>query len=561
VSGKRIPQTGADKSSGPLSTAAGHKSSGDPRDLLARIQREYPQLRAEDAFFVPTWFVQQKTWVQDPRHSDSYVYNYPLLLRVRGPLNASALRAGLQKIVQRHAVLRSVFRILDGELVQIIAPASDLLLSVTDLSNLPEATREAQAQRLALEGANRPFDLAQGPLLRARLISLATDDHILQLTTHHLVYDDWSTGILIRELSAFYQAFASGVTPAEPSLTYQYGDFVRWQEDRFQGPALESEVTYWKQQIKLPLATLVESPTIGQLAKILTAPLPYSSSSCLVAVQPNGTLPPLFCVHGHGGEIVYCWNLSRCLGTDQPLFGLRAQGLSEKTAHYTVEEMAAHYLNEIRTVQPRGPYYLGGYCFGGMVAYEMARLLSIQGEPVAMLAMFNTPAPGSLDGWPLQQTYLAKRITHELRKLGELRFRDKLELLGAKAGGLGKLALGSLKETMWKVSAKSPLRRAEKWTQHLLSVSDINVAAAKAYAPGPYAGRSILFLADEASSLYTIDPKDGWAPLITGGIEVHKAEGDNISMFDAQYIEDLVKELRPCLDRAQKSSQSPMQNV
>jgi thioesterase domain-containing protein/acyl carrier protein len=702
-------------------------------------------------------------------------------------------------------------------------------------------------------------------LLRGRLIRLAPDDHILQLTTHHLVYDDWSTGILIRELSASYQAFANGVTPAEPSPAYQYGDFVRWQEERFQGAALESELTYWKQQInsatgfqhlptdhvrpalsthrgaretaalsaelanslkvmsrqervspfmvllagfqcllhrysnreeigiascaanrplvevegligrfgndmvlrtslsgnptfrellkrvrevalsayshqelpfgmllddagngsghtlhppfqtmfilqnapkeawqlsgldvswlplhtrtakhdlivwlksepalevtleystdlfdaptmkrilndyqsilvamakdpgalvshipistppapkpveapplpaaakdtatskgkqlvearlielweaafglhpiradqnffelggdsllaarlftqiekafktKLPLATLVESPTIAQLAEILSAPTAHSSSSCLVAVQPKGTQPPLFCVHGHGGEIFFCWNLSRSLGTDQPLYGLRARGLSEKTAHYTVEEMATHYLTEIRTVQPHGPYYLGGYCFGGMVAYEMARLLTAEGEKVAMLAMFNTPAPGSLEGWPLQQAYLTKRISHEFRKLGELGIRDKLEVLGTKAAGLGRLALGSIKETIWKISARSPLGRAEKWTQRLLSVSDINIAAAKAYAPGPYAGRSILFLTEEASSLYTFGPKSGWTPLITGGIEVYNVEGDNISMFDSQFVDALAEKLKPCINRAHKA--------
>ena len=84
----------------------------------------------------------------------------------------------------------------------------------------------------------------------------------------------------------------------------------------------------------------------------------------------------------------------------------------------------------------------------------------------------------------------------------------------------------------------------------MLSVSDINIAAAKAYAPGSYAGRSILFLTEEASSLYTIGPKSGWTPLFTGGIEVYDVEGDNISMFDAQFVEALVEKLKPCIDRA-----------
>jgi len=303
-------------------------------------------------------------------------------------------------------------------------------------------------------------------------------------------------------------------------------------------------------QTKLPLTALEKSPTIAQLAEILSAPTADSSTSCLVAVQPNGTHPPLFCVHGHGGEIFFCWNLSRCLGTDQPLFGLRSRGLSGKPAHHTVEEMAAHYLQEIRTVQPHGPYYLGGFCFGGMVTYEMARLLTAQGENVAMLAMFNTPAPGSLEGWPLQQGYLAKRIMHELRKLAALGFRDKLKVFYTKAKGLGRLLLGSVRGIICKISAKSRLGSAEKWTQGLLSVPDLNVAAAKAYAPGPYAGRSILFITEEAPSLYTIDPKVGWTSLIQGGIEVHDVEGDNLTMYDTPYVEGLAKKLKSCLDRA-----------
>jgi thioesterase domain-containing protein/acyl carrier protein len=864
MSGSRPQRAVPISATAPQQPAAGRKPSRDPKNLLDRLHQISPELQAEDAFVVPAWFSQQLNWLQDPLHSDSYVYNYPLLLRVRGPLNESALRRGLQEIVQCHEVLRSVFRILDGELVQIVVPAPDVSVPFTELSGMSELARDARVRELTLEEANRPFDLSRGPLLRCQLLRLALDDHVLQLTTHHLVYDDWSTGILIRELSTLYQAFANGMTPAEPIPSYQYGDFVRWQEERFQGPALEAELAYWEQQLNsptgfqhlptdhvrpalsthrgarettglpaelanslkvmsrqervslfmvllagfqcllhrysnheeigiascaanrplvevegligrfgndmvlrtslsgnptfrellkrvrevalsayshqelpfgtlleevangsgptrhppfqtmfilqnapkdawqlpglevswmplhtgtakhdlivwlkseptlevtleystdlfnaatmkrilddyqsilaaiaktpgalvsnipisatpalkrddtpslpaaaknttsskgkelvesrlielweaafglhpiradqnffelggdsllaarlftqiekafktnLPLATLVESPTIAQLAEILSAPTTHSSSSCLVAVQPKGTQPPLFCVHGHAGEIFYCWNLSRCLGTDQPLFGLRSQGLSEKTAHYTVEEMAAHYVKEIRTVQPHGPYYLGGYCFGGMVAYEMARSLTAQGEKVAMLAMFNTPAPGSLEGWPLQQTYLANRITHELRKLGELGIRDKLEAFGTKTAGLGRLALGSVKEIIWKISAKSPIGRAQKWTQRLLSVSDINIAAAKAYAPGPYAGRCILFLTEEASSLYSIGPKSGWTPLITGGIEVYNVEGDNISMFDAQFVDALVKKLQPCLDRAHK---------
>ena len=243
-----IPSSPTGSQPAPAAQKVPHKS----KDLLNQIQKKSPELQAEDAFLVPSWFAQQKSWLRDPLHSDSYVYNFPLLFRMRGPLNENALRGGLQKIVQRHEVLRSVFRILDGELVQVILPAPELSLPITDLSGLPESVRDARVQELAFEEARRPFDLAQDPLLRGRLIRVATDDHVLQLTTHHLVYDDWSTGILVRELSTSYRAFAAGMTTVEPGPSYQYGDFVRWQEERFQGAVLESELAYWKQQLHSP---------------------------------------------------------------------------------------------------------------------------------------------------------------------------------------------------------------------------------------------------------------------------------------------------------------------
>jgi thioesterase domain-containing protein len=269
-----------------------------------------------------------------------------------------------------------------------------------------------------------------------------------------------------------------------------------------------------------------------------------------VVIQPYGTKPPLFCVHGHQGEILYCRNLSRSLGPDQPLFGLRSRGHGGEHSHYSVEDMAVQYLREIRAVQPKGPYFLSGYCFGGMVAYEMARLLKTQGEDVALLVMFNTPAPGSLKGWPLRQVYLAKRIAHELRTLRILRVREKLVAFGSKAVGLTRLVAGNFKAALWHALARSSLARAAKGAQQLLRVADINVSAAKAYHPAAYPGRIILFLTEEAMSLYAIDPRDGWLALAGDGIEVHALAGDNNSLFDARFIDGLAEKLKSCITRA-----------
>jgi len=152
--------------------------------------------------------------------------------------------------------------------------------------------------------------------------------------------------------------------------------------------------------VKLPLATLFDAPTIGELAQILQREASASRWSPLVAIQPNGSRPALFCIHGADGNVLIYRNLSRCLGLDQPFYGLQAQGLDGNCPPLTtIEDMAALYTKEIRRAQPHGPYFLGGYCMGGTLAFEVAQRLQKDGEQIALLALFDTtdwskiPAP------------------------------------------------------------------------------------------------------------------------------------------------------------------------
>ncbi|PYK39721.1 MAG: hypothetical protein DME60_09285 [Verrucomicrobia bacterium] len=307
-------------------------------------------------------------------------------------------------------------------------------------------------------------------------------------------------------------------------------------------------------QIELPLSVLLGAPTIRQLAGIISAPIVHSLHSSLVAVQPSGTKPPLFCVHGHSGEIFQGRNLSLSLEADQPVFGLRSQGLGGEAPYFTVEEMAIHYLREIRTVQRKGPYFLAGYCFGGMIAYEMARILKTQGQEVASLVMFNTPAPGSLKWWPLRPSYLVKRIARELRKLRTFRIREKLVALRTKAFELAQQVSGSFKAALWHAFAKSSFGIAERGAKGLLSVADINIVAAKAYDPGAYPGRIIFFLTDDdddATSLYATDPAGGWMALAEDGIEVYAFAGGNPPSIRHAPNVELAEKLKSCLIQAQ----------
>ena len=259
------------------------------------------------------------------------------------------------------------------------------------------------------------------------------------------------------------------------------------------------------------------------------------------------------------GEVFFCQKLSRSLGANQPVFGLRSQGLGGESPHYSVEEMAAHYLREIQTLQATGPYSLCGYCFGGMVAYEMARLLKNQGEEVALVVLFNAPAPGALKGWPLNQVYLGKRITHELRKMRNLSIHEKLAVFAAKTAAFATLVSGVFKIAVWRALSKFSIGHAGKSTSRFLSVGDINVLAAKAYYPATYPGRVILFLTEEVASLYAIDPREGWRTLAGDGIEVHTVAGDNNSMFDARFVDALGEKLHTCLARVQGAEQKSAQ--
>ena len=317
----------------------------------------------------------------------------------------------------------------------------------------------------------------------------------------------------------------------------------------------------------LPLAALLEAPTIRQLAAIINGRKKLSSGSsttesngqentkCLVTVQRYGTKPPLFCVHTHTGNIFYAQKLSRALGVDQPVFGLVAKGLTGEEPHTKVEDMATHYLREIRTIQPHGPYWLCGFCFGGTVAYEMARVLKTQGEEVALLVLLNTASPGSLKGWPF--SCLTKRFIHELKKIHALRGKEKLVVLGRKVSGLTKLIFGSFERLLWRVLPRPSSAGAGKGARQSRSVANLSVFALKAYNPAPYAGRIVLFVTEEVASRYTIDPARGWGDLAADGIEVYRVEGDNLTLFDGSNIHGLAEKLRVCIARVASSDKTP----
>ena len=203
-------------------------------------------------------FAQQRLWFLSQIEPDNTAYIIPVGLRLQGELNVTALRQSLNEICKRHEALRTIFKEINGFPWQVILPPTDTELPTVDLTELPADRREREAQRLITEEAQRPFDLSQGPLIRAKLLRLGEQEHVLILTMHHIISDGWSMAILTRELTVLYEAFSNDEPSPIPELPIQYADFTVWQRQWLQGEVLEKQLSYWKQQlgVKLPVLQL-----------------------------------------------------------------------------------------------------------------------------------------------------------------------------------------------------------------------------------------------------------------------------------------------------------------
>jgi surfactin synthase thioesterase subunit len=202
-----------------------------------------------DLYVMPASVSQKRFWLLEQMSPGNTAVNIPIALRLSGPLRSDLLERALQAIVDRHEILRTRFEMIDGEPRQVIAPKAVLHLHGIDASGAPA---EMLARRIREEmdrEVQRPLDFAYAPLLRATLVDLAPDDHMLMLTAHHIVSDGWSNGVLVRELAAFYDALRNDRAPELPPLAIQYADFVVWQEQWLQTPEFEKQLGYWKQAL------------------------------------------------------------------------------------------------------------------------------------------------------------------------------------------------------------------------------------------------------------------------------------------------------------------------
>lgn len=207
---------------------------------------------------LPLSFAQQRLWFLNELEPNSPWYNIPAAIRLKGTLNIAALEAGLNEIVKRHEALRTIFQDGENGPVQTIISELNLKVKLKDLSELPATNREAEILRLVKDEARAPFNLSQGPLIRATLLELGEQERVLLINLHHIVSDGWSKGILIREFSALYDAFNRGRTSPLADLPIQYADFTIWQRQWLQGEVLDRQMAYWKEKLggQLPILQL-----------------------------------------------------------------------------------------------------------------------------------------------------------------------------------------------------------------------------------------------------------------------------------------------------------------
>jgi non-ribosomal peptide synthetase component F/thioesterase domain-containing protein len=778
-------------------------------------------------------------------------------VRLAGKVSVTHLEESLRLLVERHESLRTTFQKEGEDLIQIIHPSQSIDLPETSLELVAASDQEKKLWESIRAEASAPFDLAEGPLLRARLFRLAPEEHVLILTTHHIIVDGFSQNVIQRDLWTIYEATSKGQVPSLPPLTIQYGDFAHWQEEWLKSDAAKEELEFWKKQLqpplpvlnfppdrapknrpashgametlllpedltrsmkelgqsesttvftvlltgyaallcryaeqeeviigspvanrkpetegligpfaspitlrlnlagdptlkellarvrdttldalnhaelpfevlmdhldvrsvrgrnplsqcyffyqlaflrpreldrltvtplpdfglgthfelqmglldrreglraqleynpdlfdpatirqvledyrkvlelmrdvpevrihelkvsrqvpaarppeptfkesephraanpterklqaiwenllgtspiglnqnyfelggtsilavrlfaqitkefqrKLPLSILFEAQTIAQLAKVLQTDDSSSDWSPLVAIQPNGSRPPFFCIHGGGGNVLIYRELSRHLGSDQPFFGLQAQGLDgERPCLTTIEEMASLYVNEIRRVQPHGPYHLGGYCMGGTVAYEVAQQLKAQREEVALLALFDTMNWCSIP---------ADNAWRKVRHIGQrIRFHGKNFLLlnaGEKKKFFGeKVKVLRSRSKIWKgmmfgrLLVKEAGHKPESIV--LAEMWQINDCACVVYQAKPYDGVVTDFRPMRQYAKY--GPAEGdWSRLASRGYEVLTLPVYPAGMLLEPFVKHLADALKTTISR------------
>ncbi len=269
---------------------------------------------------LPLSFAQQRLWFLTQLEGLSETYHIPLALSLRGELDLPAWRQSLDALYARHEALRSRFVTVEGQPQAHILPADALPLTVHDLRGRQDA--QSQARQLAQRLTEAPFDLTQGPLVRAALIRLADEEHLFLLTCHHIISDGWSTGILLRDLGALYGALRRGDADPLPPLTLQYADYAAWQRRYLTPERLAAQAQYWRE-------TLSDAPALLTLPTDRPRPTvqSFSGGEVPIAIDAELTQALRQFSRQHGGTlfmtVLAAWSLvlARMAGQQELVIG------------------------------------------------------------------------------------------------------------------------------------------------------------------------------------------------------------------------------------------------
>jgi len=291
--------------------------------------------------------------------------------------------------------------------------------------------------------------------------------------------------------------------------------------------------------IHLPLTTLFTEPTIESQATLLNSKSSLRFSSPLVPIQTTGELPPLFCVHPIGGNVLCYAELAQHLGKNQPSYGLQSVGLyGEQQPLTKIEDMAATYVQTLQEIQPNGLYYLAGWSMGGVIAWEMAQQLQAAGQEVALLALIDSYAPSKSESIT-DEASLANSLAADLGGL----FGTELPL---KQLNLEQLQPEEQLQQVFKAAKRLNLLPPEvdiEQMHHLFQVFQANRVAIAKYQPQPYSGKVALFCAGSTAE------DRGWSSLSTGDLETYTIPGDHYTMLHSSYVQALAQQLETYLNQ------------
>lgn len=318
----------------------------------------------------------------------------------------------------------------------------------------------------------------------------------------------------------------------------------------------------------LTLSSVLAAPTVAQFGRLLEAGGSTEYRS-LVPMRATGARPPFYCVHGAGGNVLSLRDLAMAVPADQPFFCLQARGLDGRTEPFeSIEETAAHYVNEIRAFQPQGPYFFGGGCYGGLVAFEMARQLREQRQKVGLVVLIDTynHAFGSM--LPRSRflyyngRFVVRRVLHHARRLAGLRPGERMAYVRGRAGGLlrhlraflGVITGAERTQVVGAPPPGVPVPEAHHGDFHrtLTRVVDANLAAQRKFMPGPYDGDITLFRAGDPFVEPYEDPFLGWKPVVRGRIDAHVVPGDHTQITLEPHVRVLAEQLDKSLRAAQQ---------